>query len=713
MAHAHTRLLLRLLGASALASIPVAASAANTAGNTAKSTDVSEVIVTAQKRTQTEFKVPLSVTAIGAKELQSRGANAIEDLASSVPGLTITEYAPGNQRVALRGISVYSGLPTTGVYLDEIPLNVDEAQSGQDVRLININRIEVLRGPQGTLYGQGAMGGTIRYITNDPDPTKFSGSLSGEGAGVDHGGVDWDTNAVLNIPIVTDKVALRLDGGYQNFGGWIDNTITGAHDENSGHTSVFRAKLLVDVTSALKVTGFFDHQDLSLGAINASDANLQVAQHVPSTNGQTVNIGNLTATYDFGGVTLLSSASYIDRSDYQNSDISPLYVPVLQAVFALPAGTLQSVSLGAATHNKVFNEETRLSSNGDGALNWTVGGAYRDATLDTISTSAISPNILPITLLAGGSTATSKSWAVFGEGSYRLLPDVTATIGGRYFQDQRGFNSNSIALGTAAHDVGNQTFDAFSPHFNLAWTPTDQLDLYLNAAKGFRSGGFNDTSSGLGVVTVPPSYGPDVLWSYEVGAKFRSSDRKIEAEVAVYHNDWTNVQTLAFAPGSLLTYTTNGGRLEGWGVDSQLTLHPVTGLTLSASASWNNMAYQTKTADHLRGDPADYVPAFTGAASAEYRFHWTDALGGVVRIDYQHSDPFQVFVRDAMAAPAVTDPTELLNARLGVLKVRWDVSLFAHNILGRSSIVSPAFGALLYPIRLEPRTIGAAATVNF
>ena len=680
-----------------------------------------EIVVTAQKREQAIIDVPLSITAVSAEQITRRGATAIEDLQYSVPGMSISQFAPGQQRIQLRGISVYGGLPTVGVYMDEMPLNNEINQTGQDLRLLDVQRIEVLRGPQGTLYGQGAMGGTIRYITNPVDFKDVQAAADGEVADVKGGKPDWRVNAMVNIPLVEDQLGLRVAGTYQNFGGWIDNPGLGERNVNSGHSLAVRAKLGMRLGENLNITVLGQHQELKLGAQNLSDENAIVNDRVPTPSQSRVDMVNLLATYDFGDVQLLSSTGYLYRKDRQTLDLTASFVGLLEAPapfgFDYAPGTFQSIGLPAITSNSIFVQELRLASQGESRFGWTVGATNRDSTTKQDAAAAVTPNnVLPAGFELFNALGTypedSRSWAVFGEANYKILPELTATVGGRYFSDKREQRLRSAAFGAVSIDNGKDTFNAFSPHFNLSWQPSEQLNIYANVAKGFRSGGFNRTSAGLGLVTVPPSYDPETLWSYEGGAKFQSLDRSISAELAVYRNEWTDVQSLAFAPGSPTQFTINGAKLGGWGVDAALNWTPVRPLTLSVTAGWNDMKYKSTTLEHIRGDKADYVPRFTGSASAEYRFGG-DKLPAFARIDYQYSDDFQVFIRSFQVTPAKSDKQHILNARIGYSTDRWEAAIFARNILDKYSITYPAFGSLPNPAWLQPRTIGVSLGFHY
>jgi outer membrane receptor protein involved in Fe transport len=701
----------------AMAMMPVAAMA-QTAEDPQKGPTIypDDIVVTAQKREQSLIDVPISITAITGADLAKRSASTIEDLQYAIPGISITQFSPGQQRVQMRGVSVYSGLPTVGVYQDEMPLNLENNQSGQDVRLLDINRVEVLRGPQGTLYGQGAVGGTIRYITNDVDLARIGASASGEVAGVNGGATDWKGEAMLNVPMVTDRLGVRFAGSYQNFGGWIDNPILGGRNVNGGHALTLRGKLKMVFTDAFKLTLTVQHQELAIGAQNLSDGNQKVFDRVPTPFSSTATLANATATYDLGFATLLSSTGYIDRRDQTTIDLTNTLAPFIPLFTGVPSSAITGISSQGARRNKIFTEEVRLSSNGDAPLGWTVGGFYRNSQSTSRSDTIVVPDLLPpgFVLFAGNGTSpeNSRSWAVFGEGSYRILPTLTALVGLRYFQDQRVQDTVSTVFGASAIDRGRATFDALSPRFNLSWQPNDRMTFYANVAKGFRSGGFNVTSTGAGLGTVPPSFAPDTLWSYEVGGKFRSADHKLSVELSGYRNDWNDVQTTTNIPGLPTNFTTNGGKLAGWGADGSISYTPVSALTFTLTGGWNNMAYKSNSAEHLAGDRADYVPRFTGSASAEYRFD-LGRLPSFVRLDYQHSDSFQVFIRNFQTVPARSDVQDILNARVGISGDQWSAAVFVRNVLNRDSVLYPAFAALIYPARMQPRTAGLSFSVKY
>ena len=223
-----------------------------------------EVIVTAQKREQNILEIPFAVSVIGEDEIKARGALDIKDLQYSIPGLSITNNLPGQDRVQIRGASSDVGLgsPTVGRYLDEVSVNSDATQRALDIPLLDIQRVEVLRGPQGTLYGAGSIGGTIRFITNSADLTETSGEIGVGFNSVDGGGEGYELNGVVNLPLIEDKLALRIVASTEKLAGWIDNTATGESDINEADRTFVRAKLQFQPNERFNASLMWMHHDL-------------------------------------------------------------------------------------------------------------------------------------------------------------------------------------------------------------------------------------------------------------------------------------------------------------------------------------------------------------------------------------------------------------------------------------------------------------------
>lgn len=698
---------------------PQSTGAANPAAGSASPGVLEEVVVTAEMRHQRLLDVPASITVISGNDIAKTGAATLEDLQYEAPGVSIAEFSPGQQRLEINGISAYEGLPTVGVYLDEMPLNMNFAGSGMDVRLLDMQRVEVLRGPQGTLYGQGSLGGTLRYITNQPDLNAFGGTFATEGAAIDGGGVDWKADGVLNLPLVQGRLGVRLAAQYQNFGGWINETLLKVPRANSGRDYTVRAAGLWVPSDPLSISLMVQHQVFHVNDQNLGGADGTAQDSILQPSRETVDLANLTAKYDLGGAQLLSSTGWLDRSEDTQDDDSAAYIPYLETPapvgFGLPAGSIQSVAYDFTTQDHILTEELRLSTEGNGRFGGTVGVFYRDSHTRSLQSEPVTPDIVPVDVFSGDGTnpENSRSWAAFGQGHYRLTSALEATLGLRYFQDRQQQAVTSTSFGYTTNDQGTQTFTSTSPRLDLSWHVSDDVNLYASVAKGFRSGGFNLTSESGGLFPIPQTYAPETLWTYELGSKFQSAGGRVASDVSVYHNDWKNVQSLAFPTGFPLVYTVNGGTITGWGVNGQLTVRPLESLELGLTGGWNDMSYVSTTADHSPGDAPDYVPRYTASAFAEYRYHWTPSLPGFLRVDYQRSDRFQIFLRNYMAAPAFSNVLNYVNVRAGVQVSGWTVSLLGKNLTNENGVLYPALGGSIDPVRPEPRSIGASVATTF
>jgi iron complex outermembrane recepter protein len=269
-------------------------------------------------------------------------------------------------------------------------------------------------------------------------------------------------------------------------------------------------------------------------------------------------------------------------------------------------------------------------------------------------------------------------------------------------------DTTSTSFGYTTHDVGDATFTSSDPRLDLDYRFSSTSMAYLSATKGFRSGGFNLTSAGGGTVVVPPTYAPDWVWTYEVGTKQQFLDRRVDLDVSVYRSIWEDVQSSFYAPHSFITIIENGGRVSGWGTDISLAARPVAGLTFSVTYGWNNLAYDTQTADKNVGDPVDGAVRSSYSASAEYRRPLLSTIG-FVRVDYQYAGKSQFTYRDYGPEFVYDGARRLLNARLGVDVGRVQFSVYGTNLTNDRTLILNA----PYFVEQRPRTVGLGATMQF
>ncbi len=674
-------------------------------------TTVGELVVTAEKREQRLQDVPMSVSAVTGAELLQRGATNFEQMQYAVPGLSAVEYGAGStEQIQIRGISSSTGSPTVGIYIDEMPVTSIETGVGIDIRMLDLDRLEVLRGPQGTLYGEGSMGGTIRYITAAPDLERISGSVEGEVNTVTDGSVGYKANAELNIPIIKDVLGIRLLAADEKDGGWIDSSVTGDKDVNATEIKTFRGKLLFEPRPGTKISLLWLHQESDQNQQNFG-VNGVTSYAFPPYNRNRYDLLNGVLSQDLGFANLIESVGYLHNNTLDAFDVSPFYVPILP-LFGIPPGFVTTVGLTGDDASNVFTNEVRLSSKGGSPFNWTIGSFYRDESIDGVSATVTEPNALPFQIIHGVSTLRSKSWAVFGEANYQFTPHLLATVGLRYFSDQRSENADSISLGFPTHDVNTGTFSTLNPRFNLRYEFSPTSMVYVNVAKGFRSGGFNLTSAGGGVFTVPPTYSPDSLWSYEAGAKEELFDRKLELQGAVYYEDWRNVQQDVFLPTSAIIIIQNAGHATGWGTDLQADWRATPDLDLGATFGWNNLSFRTTTSEKNAGDPVDFAVHESASVSANFH-HPIGEATGFVRIDYQYAGRANITIRD-FGAIINLPARDSLGLHVGVDYRQFELSVFGTNLTDdRRPIIPGPFGVLTENVEQTPRTIGVNLKAHF
>jgi heterotetrameric sarcosine oxidase gamma subunit len=663
-----------------------------------------EVVVTAEKRAEPLLSVPLSVTAVTSGEIEARGIASLQDMQYSVPGLVMADFGgPGEGRLQLDGIATAggaTGLPTLGIYLDEMPITANQAGAGMDIRLIDMERVEVLHGPQPTLYGEGSMGGTIHYVSAAPDLGRFGGNIDATIGTITDGAIsDW-IHGVLNVPLLSDKLGVRIAAGYETEGGWIDSTTTGAKDVNGVHIKTARATVLAKPIDGLSVSLMYLHQEHNQSYQDFGTSNRTApTSFFPTLNDEHYDLGNLVVSYDFGFATLLSSTGFLHRDPTYGIDLSAFLVPILP-------GSITAVGLKIVLPQNALSEEMRLSSNNRGPLNYTIGVYYRDYRTHEVSSTMTAPGSLPFTILASDGHGSDKSLAAFAEVRYALTQRLEALIGLRHYRDEQENEQTGTTFGfPTAIPSQSGTFESNNPRFNLSYKTSGSGIVYLNVAKGFRSGGFNLQSSIPGVV-IPPTYGPEELWTYQVGAKQEWLDHRLFADASVYYNDWSKIQSSVQIPNTFLSYTGNTGAASGEGASLALHAQPVPELVLSGTVGYVDMKYHTSTPTANNGDPLDLVSKWTYSASADYRrpLPWGPAL--IARIDFQHTSGYQITLRDAVPPIYRTPVRNVLNLRVGGDFGKFEADLYANNLTDNNGPLYPAVGTSALPVLPTPRTVG-------
>jgi outer membrane receptor protein involved in Fe transport len=674
------------------------------------------VEVTASKRKQLVIDVPYSITAIGGSEIADRGVTDIQQMQSVVPSLFINQNAPGASRIQLRGLSqgVGYGAALVGTYLDEISLNMPDAQRSLDVPLVDMARIEVLRGPQGTLYGDGSMGGTIRFITRAPRLDKFEGSVEAGFSQLSGGQTGWRANGVVNVPLSTGVAGLRLVAGHEDLPGWVDNSANGAKDINSAKRDFLRGKLLVKPSENVELTAMFFHTETDTKNSSGSNAQRNIASYIPSPTKDKTDLFNLVVSADLGSVRLVSSTGYLDRKIDTTAELTAIYAGLPFRALVMPKPT----SGGAYRQDmsqKITTQELRLESDDKGPLTWTAGAYYRKTDTHYVTSDVWTDATFR---LQGGFDGTGPTnvtqTALFGELTYALSPRLSLTGGLRSFKEKAENVGSKLPSGFAPPGTpstlynDHAEFSATTPRLNMLWRYAPKGALYATASKGFRSGGFNSTAT-------PRNYGPEDIVSFEIGNRGSLLGDSLQYEVAAYHSKYSNVQAQDLAPGctpaTCLALTVNSGKASGPGLDITLSAALTKSTTLDMTLGYSDLTYDLKTAERNQGDPLNFVPKKTASVSLSQRFTWAPGLPGMARLDYQHSDPVKFIVRN-QGVNASSSSIDTLNARIGLEMSTWQVYLEGKNLTNANGVTFPGiFG--LPDSRVAPRSLGVLARAQF
>ena len=641
------------------------------------------IIVTATKRAERITDVPIAITAIGGDEIDARGAITLEDLQYSVPGLNIQGASPGASQINLRGVNPGSGtgLPVVGVYVDEVGITVDQQQRNGSFPLVDLERIEVLRGPQGTLYGQGSVAGTIRYITRSPNLEDADGYIEGNLYHQEEGDVGYRASGAFGAPIAKDVLGLRVAAGYDMVSGWVDYPLlapSGVEDANDTERWYVRPKLLFKPNDQFTASILYQYLSQESDADNIAslaDRTVRTRTTLLSSSDKG-HLLNGILEYDFGPATIVSSTGYQDRDLLFDFGLGP---------------TAEATSPNGF---KVFNQELRIASNGEGRFNYLFGGFYRDYESEA-----------GFFALA---TIESQSWAIFGEASYDITDRLDVTFGGRYFEDDRGI-------------VGGpqDTFDTFTPKFSASMAWTEDFTTYATVSKGFRSGGFNGTGS---------SFGPETLWNYEIGSKASLLDGDLFVDLVVYYADYIERQgqtPVEISPGIFIAETTTGASASGIGFEGALTANLGAGLQFDGTVGFNDLRYDTTTVEAPEGERISGATPITASASLSQNFPLNENFNGMWRVDFQYADATLYNARLPNADPTMlpgflfqsftADPQSYLNIRIGVEKGPLGLYFDGTNLLNEDASVFPTFPIAFTQetIRVRPRSWGVTLRYDF
>lgn len=709
-----------------------------------------EVVVTATKRGEVALQdVAASVQAIDGDLLRRTGADGLEDYMKLVPGLVPVSSGTGQSQIVLRGVNsarIAHAQPqaqgTVAVYINEIP--VTSTGFNPDLNLFDLARVEVLRGPQGTLYGASSMAGAIRLITNQPTPERLEGKISFGGGGTQDGDPEYGLKGLINVPL-GERVAVRAVAYGTHAGGFIDNMAAGHAEDNYNAEDTVGGRVSLGYSGErLSLVGTVMYNKLEADGrpdeyVRATRptllANLtderQTIRFVDDPFEDELAIYNLTADYDFAPVHLTSSTTFADRNFHNTLDDTFRIV------------TLLPVSLAQVPYVAFFNDtdtqslvhETRLSSKTTGPLRWVAGVYYQDEDksfdqstdapgfdaavgLRGIPPSSVFGASKPNQVLEAFKDIGTKQKAAFGEVSYDITKQLELTVGLRWFDYEVDVDLRAAGIANrgATRVVDTLKEDGVNKKAKLTYRITDDKLVYLDYAEGFRMGGVGDfIPTGPGGLCagqqVDASYKSDDLSSIELGAKTSWMDNRLVANAAVYRINWKDIQSTRFLTCGF-QFVTNAGRMVNTGLELEFAYQLAEGLTARFGGSYvDTDVKEAVPGFNQEGDEAPYVPNLSVATSLEYGANMFAGFG-FVRGDFNYvGGSRSEFSRTSVEVP----PYSILDLTLGYEWNDWEMSFYTKNLFDRRVVtnVDPDRNQPPQYSLGRPRTLGVAVTRKF
>ncbi|MEQ1688613.1 MAG: TonB-dependent receptor [Sphingopyxis sp.] len=686
-----TKLALGLsLAAIAFASTPALAQDADEDGG-----DGNDIVVTATLRDTTLQDVPFSINAQTGEDLARANAATLEDASRNVAGLNIQNLGPGQSQISVRGVSagqVVRDQPgvkeQVGIYLDDTPISL--SLFTPDLDLFDLNRLETLRGPQGTLFGAGSIGGTIRYITNQPRVGVTEGALEANLNLVGEDDLGGHIRGMINLPL-GDSVALRAVGYYTRFGGFIDALGLQfgrvVQDINSGRRAGARVALTFEPSDTISITPRVVYQEVQYDGFNRQEVfNLYANPNTTTRPAVTFAerqqylllqegfkdqtlIADLTTRVALGGAELTLVGSYTNRDILVSRDASALTGSVSVDLSYPTAGVLLPSNLRDTTDLETWTGEARIASDNDSPLQWLVGAFY--SKVDRFYRQRLpTPGYQGFTdtrFGAGTSAAVAngfpdlnspynadlpydiEQFAVFGEASYSFNDMLTLTAGGRYydFSETRSFTTGGL-FSNGDNRTDQTSSSGFTPRLLLSWKASEDVTVNAQASRGFRLGGVNDplniplcTPADAALFGSFQDYDDESLWNYELGVK--SQGHGFTFNAAAFYTDISNLQVSLDAGSCSSRIVFNVPEAHTAGVEFELAVEPVDGFNLALSGSILEAQFDSTLPGALTvatgirdGNRLPSTPEFTLTASADYSFAVGDGREAFVRASVQH-----------------------------------------------------------------------------
>lgn len=693
------------------------------------------IIVTAQKRSEDIQSVPVSMSVLSAKEIEDLHATQLQDYAGYIPGFQIQNLGtPGQAVLSLRGIAPLGSSATVGTYIDETPLGSSSLYGGGvgttlDLLPLDFQSFDVLRGPQGTLYGASSLGGLIKYVTKAPNLDKFSVSVGADTFSID--GADKlgvGGRIKFDVPLIPGKLGMTASFTRQDTPGYIDNVQTGTNSQNAFYQQAGRVALLWKPNDdvSLNVSAINEQinaDSASFVALNPATlqpiyGKLKNNNYIPEPYNNVLNYFSASLNVNFGWADFVSATSYSQTRSQIVADASLVY-GVLFPLFGVPSAGISNFTNVLDLYKTT--QEFRLASKPSDRIEWLVGAFYTYENADQNQrASAQTFDGAPIVGLDPLATidipSTYKEYAVFGDATYKFNTRFDITGGVRWSHNSQDFTQSSAGAIVPVADVPGSSSEgvwtySVSPRFHI----NPDTMLYARVATGFQPGGPNVFLPG-----VPPTVGSDTVTNYEIGMKSLFDDRRVSVDVDAFYISWHDIQV--GASNGVATYIVNGGTARSEGLELSTKYTPIEGLQLGLNAAYTEaiLTEDIPSIGGLSGDTLPNIPRWAGSATANYSFplqgSWTGRVGGGLR--YVGDSKTQVD-HSPLAYPI--NNYEVLDLNADVSNNQWTIRLFVKNATNKDDYVAEtpiqnaATGGItqINGVPLQPRTVGIGIDAKF
>lgn len=735
---------------------------------------ITDIVVTAQRRSESLQKVPISVSALTNEAMERQGVRSITDIARLTPALSFNSGGDrGLSTIAIRGIESSGGASTTGLYIDDVPIQARRVGYGGGSpfpRIFDLSRVEVLRGPQGTLFGAGSQGGTVRFITTPPSLKEWSGYARGEVSATEHGAPSYEVGGAIGGP-ASDKVGFRASAWYRRDGGYVDrvdfrNGNVLDKNANSVRSLVLSAAVKFQPTDAIEITPSVFYQDEHRDDVSSFWTTLSQPSKGVFLNGNVLRaptkdrfvVPSLNVQVHLDKMDIVSVTSYMDRknvivADYTEAARAVLFGNPLPPVGVAGPNTFRNTQ-------RSFTQELRLQSAGSQPLRWVLGVFYQnskqnatqyddDPSLDgeffavTGFTLAQALGQAPVNgryiYVQDPYRGVDKQIAGFGQVDYDLTEKLTLTAGLRVANTK--FSTTTTVSGPFGGvpftDGGKQKETPVTPKFGLQYKFDGENNVYATMAKGFRVGGYNPRQlsicqpqqTALGLSNGSSSYKSDTVWSYEAGSKNQFFGRRLTVNGSMFYIKWNDIQQFVNLASCNGGFIANLGKATSTGFDLQLEARPTNSITLGASIGYTHGEFNETTGvggvsavtkgDRLPGSP------WKVAVSGEYHTPISDTADAYLRADYQYSsaEPNQLAPNNPanglnfVPGYYVRPETNFISMRAGVRKNGLELSAFVDNLFDSGTITERVpMPVTLDPFRAatnRPRTLGLTLSYRY